>query len=1194
MKVNGKKIKIYQLDNINTIIQRIASDKKTLSKYLYFPEEIPTKNTENIIVEDIVQIINNYSDDITFSDLYTEIKDKLEQNNLSLETDILPLFLLLNKTLSETDDDSMLGSLLLAIQQELDNLKIKVDISDLYKKQENFIIELENNKNKLKKLVKTQNELFEQFENIQEGINFTQFYLEKSSMDLELNFENIGIMEIFNQLQLNKNVPFATINNFYKIYKQSIPSPDWNLSLDNTIIIKVLNKNAINPNYDDYTNAFIILDKQENNDKIIIGITLNITGQNISKEDYINRILSIFNTDIKIIKEKENKVNGVFYLPLQKMNKYIFSDLVMNNPLFSSMMVIDEHTKASKSKDSVYIHFYNESIGELTASITEKLANKNDADIRKKDKKIFPENKNYIRIKVTKAQNQQAIILFQNIISKLFAIYNNLTNEIIQYYKKFIPTFSEHYGQIKKTKEKEEITSKKLKLKDIVPELFISGYPKRCPKQPTIIEDDEVEDAIKDGYQVMTFPKPNNNFNLEPKNYICEYKTHVYPGLRDNPLENKEQIPFLPCCYEKDQTEKKGSYYRQYFFDEEPETKKNIQQDSYITNKILPNNGSGIIPKNLENLFNLIENNDNIYFERKGVHRTKNSLLECIIKATQYTELKKIENIETFLNNFKENLATPQLASLCKQELYDKNIDEIIDMIKDNNQYFDPQYFIPLLEHFFNCNIFIFNRKFNDAILKLPRYQQTYYKFQNQNNSIIILEHMGSSSDYATYPQCELITKINTQEKTNQFLYNYNSKLNQQIKTMFNQLKETYKLNQKIPDTILPITNFTIQEQTFDSYGKTRILNIIYKKYNITLFTNPIPPLPIIENNEPTIHKIKYSILTKILPIIQCIPSGQIVQNNITKEITGIIGNVSVSIPIEDNDIISNLPILTRSLSYSIETLSQLDIYNQYKKLSRYIIEYTYWLYSKYLEEINNDNVESLTNILNFKKKYIQIIPNFKYAQTNKKFSMKSTLMKNNKLIITSEEILKRIIYVLREFSIRHSYELLNYKNKQNMEGYYIDINDFDKYSSQIILQGENSIQKWIYEQKNKYIITNKILTNELKPYFFQNNIIEKHKLFLAQNTDSIQKALYISQQWYENDFNPSQNIPNDITNLNLQFILYSYANQNDIQKYIVRGKKIDYNIKIIAYKITTITQDSEESDKITEIKNKFTVLLEL
>lgn len=1175
MKVNDEIFKIYKLDTINTIIDRIAYKQKTLPKYLYFPDGVPeNKDIKNIKVEDLLKTIRKYINDIVFKDLYYEIRDKLDQQSLSIETDIIPLFIFYNTILSDADQREK-GSILLVLQNELNDLKIKVDVYEIDKKIDNILEDINKNTDILKEKVNKQVELFKQYENIEKGVEYSEFYLEKAKIELELDIENVGLMEIFNNIKLNKNIPFATINNFYKIYKEFIPPTDWSMSFDNVIILKVLSKKS-SSNFEDYTDVYIIIDKRDDIDKIVIGITLDISGQNITKDDFINNIMSLFEgTNISIA--KETKVNGLFFFPLQRMNKFILADLIMNNELFSSIMVIDEHEKASKSKDSVYIYFYNEELGEITANITEKIATKQEIDIRK-NKKLFPLNEYYTRIKVTKASNQDVLNKFQDILSRLFVIYNNLKDDIIEEYKKFIPKFDEDYGQIKKKKKVEEIPNKKLKLKDIVPELFIVGYPRTCLKQPTIIEDDEVEDAIREGYQVMTFPKPGNDFGLEPKNYVCRYPDsgHKYPGLRDNPLSNKDKYPYLPCCFEVNQNDKKESYYREYFYDEKVK-KKNKQQDPYITNKILPKNGSGIIPKNLENLLKIISDDNNGLFDRKGVSRTKNSLLECVIKATEHITFKKTDNIEEILNNFKiENLAKPELAVLCKQELYDRNVEEIIEMINNKEEYFNPKYFIPLLENYFKCNIFVFNRKENNAFLTLPRFEQTYYKKENKNPCIIIIEHFGAEADHAEFPQCELVAY------SGNFIYEYDSTISTKLFEMFNNLKQTYKLEQKVENISfsLPKT-IEIIEQKFDSYGKTRLLNIKYKEHNITLLTDPMCPINVIENENAKIYKIDYTILSDLLPLMKFISSGQIKEDDVIKELIGVIGNVSISIPILDREKkIPIIPIIDKPLSYSFDRFSYLELYNNYKKLSKYLIEYTYWLYSKYLSEIGSDDVDSLDNISAFVEKYIEIDPEFKYKKISKKFLMKSNIMKNNKLVVTSEEVQKRLIYMLREYSIRHSRELLNYKDKKIMEGYYIDINSFDKNYDEIILQGNNSISKWNEDMKNKYNLKDRVETEEISPYFFKNDIINKNKIFLAQNTDTIEKALYISEEWYINNYNSYNNIPEDIKKSKSEFVLYSYKNETDIKQYLIKGKKVEYKIRIIGYK--------------KDDKTLFTVLLEL
>ena len=85
------------------------------------------------------------------------------------------------------------------------------------------------------------------------------------------------------------------------------------------------------------------------------------------------------------------------------------------------------------------------------------------------------------------------------------------------------------------------------KLKDIAPEVFAIGYPSKCLYKPTIVGDEEAIILSEQGTQVMSFPIDNSN-GIIPRNYICDHPKHKYPGLRDNPLSNRDLVPFLPCC----------------------------------------------------------------------------------------------------------------------------------------------------------------------------------------------------------------------------------------------------------------------------------------------------------------------------------------------------------------------------------------------------------------------------------------------------------------------------------------------------------------------------------------------------------------------------------------------------------------------------------------------------------------------
>ncbi len=184
-------------------------------------------------------------------------------------------------------------------------------------------------------------------------------------------------------------------------------------------------------------------------------------------------------------------INGVFYIPNQALNIYILEDLILNNPLFSSLMAIDESAKATKSKGSIYIHFNNPTIGPVSFNLTEKISEHGDPNLRGKDIiDKFKYGSTYIRVKISRANNMDSVHEFQSMFSKLMEIYNTEYPTLLKIYREFIPNF----GEIKPKPKK---VMKELRLKDIAPEVFVNDYPTKCTHKPTIINDEDKEKEIK-------------------------------------------------------------------------------------------------------------------------------------------------------------------------------------------------------------------------------------------------------------------------------------------------------------------------------------------------------------------------------------------------------------------------------------------------------------------------------------------------------------------------------------------------------------------------------------------------------------------------------------------------------------------------------------------------------------------------
>lgn len=1203
--INNTKIEIYEFDTMLTIFERIASMMKTVSKYIYFingiPKTITDFNTkESIEVIDLLKIIKKGG--TSFLDVYLELKDKIGQQNLDLYNDIFVVFISFNKNL---EDENVREFYLLNIIVEIEANNIfpnkKIDITNINNVWTNRNKIINNINFEIRKNYEVVNDYINNIEKIKsvKKLDFTSFELERIGFELILDIADKTILDIFNSIRLNDKVPFASINNIYKIFKKFIPYTEWNdLYLEDVIVFKVLQKKILDDiKESDFIDAFLVMKGDVGNEKVSVGMTYTSSTKHISKNELIKQFIDTIELGLGKVQIEDtyiDNIKGNYYVPNHRINKYILADIILNNSFFSSMFSVDDSTKATKNKDSLYIYFENPTFGNVNVNITEKYIEKYDRKfLRGKDINLFQIGTYYIRVRISVASSMESIKHFQNIFSKLLAVYDNEYNNIVDFYRSYIPKFA--ISKQKKTIKLKNI--KPPKLKQIAPEIFIEGYPQKCTNQPTIISDDEVENAKKSGKRVMVFPK-NNNEGITQRNYICEHENYIYPGLRKNPLRNKNKVPYLPCCYEKDREEQKGGIYRHYYYGEPLEkTSEKIQQDIIITNKFVVNDNYGELPENLSKLFKSLDPDENFKYFRKGVFDNKSSFLDCVMEGLyEETEILKYDTKskrEQQLKNMRQLFAKSQFASACKQEMYDYTIDDIVNYIVDWDKYFTPHFFTSLLEKYFKCNIYIFNRnsKTNESELLIPRHMECYYSSKNYPKTIFIYQHSGSTSDHALYPRCELIVrwKIKGKEETD-VEYSFDSKLKLcvEMKKIFNELNESFSLNKKNNDINFPIKNQENVEfyaQHIDSYGKTRIIFFKYENQKGSIITTPVSPF-ILPYHEEKIYKLNSDIVFRFANKIGIIITGQTVVNNILKEINGMLGNISIVIPVHNSDTITTIvPVLKRGES-SLYTdnknqTSIIDNYIKYNKLSKYIVEYTYWLYSNYLQE-TKQNI-SLDTILDFFNKNIEIDTNFEYGKIEQKFSNKNkSIIKNGKLIVNSDELLKRLIYTLQLYIQNNRNAILEYYKRKIIENYYINITDFDNFQSQIILQGDNSVNKWINEQNLKYLLYNSIQINSNEPYFFRNEIIN-NEIFLAQNTESIKKGLQIIDIWFKYKYNPV-NVENNNSNIKkYSYTFYKYINPTNIKKYKVNGKKSYVNnINIIGYK----TNDDSTL--------KFTVLLPL
>lgn len=1161
VNVNNKKFKIYDLDTLESIINRIASQMKTLPKYLYFPftpklEDF--KGNLNLVVTDnLQQIREDAKSNLEFGKFYLKILPQLS-NKINSRDDVLYVWCAYNPELMDSPQKGHMRLLIIEEVKEL-NKKLKTENQPVIAKpnlEEFFDTQIDEVIPNLKKEIaehsqKTTEQLqsFQAFQKV-EAKEYTPFELEKIEFEVELDI-SAPLLEIFDLMVLSRNVPFASVGQFYKIFKDFVPPLEWTIATPLAIITQVLKTRTVpvKLTQDDYIEIKTAIDTNEQGEtQTLARVNWDLKSQ-LTSDETVNRYLSTFVTrKVSVVSTRQNEISGVFYIPGLSFDQYVFADLVMNNEFFSIYLSIYERDKTTKKKAGVYVHFSDPrhpELGTISASLTGKIAVKSDSDLKGKDLQQFPIGEPYLRAKVSHALNLQSVENFQSILSSLFSIYEDEFQNIVKYYRKFIPDFAK--------KEKKVVKSVKRTLKGIAPEMFVTNYARHCTHPPTIVDEKE---AKKWKGQSMLFPKTPEE---GPQYYfICnnpDYPKHIYPGLFLNKLRNSDKYPYLPCCYLSDQMNRKGSLYRKYYFDEEEVKGTTGKQARLVTtDKILKQNKMGRLPSNIAKFFRTLD--PDYEYGRKGVARGHSSFLQCVVEAVDADFRSKTDKeMAQRLLNLRKHF-TKEEVSVCRQELYDQSTPEIRKTISDPKVYLDPSYYLRILEVNYKVRIFIFKRDdlFPDGEMVLPRHLQAYYQFKSNLPAIFIYEHMGAEADLAKYPQCELIVRYDPEDVTKTY-YQHSPKtqIYQQIDRIYQKMTQAYALNQPIPRIELP--NLKVVSQDIDTFGKARVLRVKHKNKIVECLTTPIPPLSV-----PEVRAQRTQ--SKPDDAISFFSAHKgVVLSQSNAEIHGRIGNVYITIPLSKPSG-AHIPMREVALIPSNEP-SQLDKFTHNKKLAKYLIEYFVYMFSEFASKTS---YKGDATIRQFISKKVTQDSNFVYGEVSKKFDLKqSGVIDKGKLVVLSEEMLKRLVYVLRLALIQNQNKVLRYHLRESMEGYYSDITDFQSHPYEVILQGEDSVEKWVRERTLRHLLFDRINLTESEidmPYFFSNPRIS-NEIYLAQNTENLPGAEGASVVWNQNGFN-SLGL---MQTTGYHFNLFAYASKLDIQKYEVKGKN-GGEINILGYKV--------------------------
>ena len=1155
IRLNNKfDIKKTLIDNDEDIIKKIAIALNTLPEYLN--EFKIGKDGVVSGVKDVKTIIKNGNEDSIL-----QFINKYEGEFPQVSADQMAVLWVLyspyfeNPMLKEFAITSFMDDIEKLSAQGKINVSLKNYEANI---NSDFIIDkwLSREKELERTLLKNVKRKDEESENIKDidKVETTVFEPQKQFVTINID-ESKGVKfplsYIFDNIVLTSVIPYANYNTLYKLYKTFIPNDDWveDTSEDNiTLYMRKLGKIDNKKNFvdedeveDGYSKIEISRDREG---QLVIETEVPGDGTNIKNIE--NTIFDVVKLQPGMIKGKTNvdKLSGVFYIPDQRVNLPIFTDMIMNDDVFNSFILVNENTpggdSTTRKRNIIYLQFTNPlDDTRVFATISPKIMTRVQYEMKDKDPKTFPINQGFVKVKVNKGQNKVAIEQFQNIIAKLFSHYNQNTTKYMKFYRKFIPDFV-LYPPI------EDISDK---LRDIAPEVFLSKYTKSCSKErnPVVISIDDT-DEFGDG-ATNVFPKSEEEGI--PRVYACPTEEYPYMGLIDNKLSNKDKFKYLPCCFAQPQKDDKLSSYWKYYQkdidDEVIETKKNTR--ILTTKKFATRDIYGVLPLNIQKMFSIIDK-DHVYY-RKGVNTGKSSFLESVLDGIDYkgfTKIKKNEDREKVLISERKRISESIRPELCKQECYDFSEVDIIKNIEDEGVFLSPELYVRALEKVYNINILLFER--NDAVpegdLILPRQTNGYFREKLKNkDTVMVYNHTGGI--WENFNSVELIVRKRVGK--NDFEYNFTTvdKAIRMTYNILNSMKTFYQKQNRIKMRDLPDSD-KVSKQYIDEYGKVRYVQYLN---GIGVFTEPFQPLdiPSFELGTDEIYK-RYD-LKDVQSLINEWKDAIVIAQHIdplfgdVDEIIVSYDNIKFIFAVQSDKPYPNIATLPSSvIPRQLESSITKYIFNE--KYMRQLYEIISYNFSRYTNGISSNNkgveMKQITDYVNASVKYGGADVNnglFKYKLDENP----------NSITVANNLIRKAVIYNLRSRLFNRPKDVYTYKNKNFMDNYYMTKDDFKTYPNQVIISGVDNFKKQD-DIISPVLENDKLNIFSLEPYFIRYN----DKNYLAQPSKDRVTAISIIDIWFKERYNPG----NDTMVLNSDvmptFTLLPYINGSFSEKIYVDG----------------------------------------
>lgn len=294
---------------------------------------------------------------------------------------------------------------------------------------------------------------------------------------------------------------------------------------------------------------------------------------------------------------------------------------------------------------------------------------------------------------------------------------------------------------------------------------------------------------------------------------------------------------------------------------------------------------------------------------------------------------------------------------------------------------------------------------------------------------------------------------------------------------------------------LLSANPLSVSKQYIDKKGKCRV----YIRDGVYIYTDPIHPFNI---GTFDLEEITPCVLSKAQEYIKKYSLEPVSQVGDAGGISGIWlkNNEYIFIKPQKGSFLEGIP-QTIKIPIILKNSTQFKDQKQRKLVAHYIKQYALHLYSR------KGELETV------------IIPGYRYNIETLKglFIEDSPLFQGDKLIVTSNELDKRVKSYVQQQLFLNKEKVLNMKNHNIIEEFYNEMTSFSQKNKELVCDNIELIKKNNNNLTKDYRL-NVINFDEKEPYMFLNENISK-KMVMIQNVEDCdyERALTVATSWFAN-----------------------------------------------------------------------------